>query len=53
VETVLNIQPRVGGGSLGKSPDEIVMERAKELKKNLPALLDKANAQKGLFKQDK
>jgi hypothetical protein len=39
--TILSIQPRIGGGSGGKTPDEIVMERAKELKKGLPALLDK------------
>ena len=29
------------------------MERAKELKKNLPPLLDKAAGKKDLFKQDK
>jgi hypothetical protein len=49
----LSIQPRVGGGAGGKTPDEIVTERAKELKKNLPPLLDKHAGKKDLFKQDK
>ena len=47
------MQPRVGGGSGGKSPDEIVTERAKELKKGLPELLDKHAGKKDLFKPDK
>jgi len=42
IDTILNIQPRVGGAAGGKTPDEIVMERTKLLKKSLPALLDKS-----------
>jgi dynein heavy chain len=53
LETILSIQPRVGGAAGGKTPDEIVMERAKLLKKGLPALLDKQAGKKDLFKQDK
>jgi dynein heavy chain len=41
VSTILSIQPRVSGGAGILTPDEIVMERAKEIKKGLPALLDK------------
>ena len=51
--TILSIQPRIGGAAGGKSPDEIVIERAKELKKGLPDILDKNLGKKDLFKQDK
>ena len=50
VSTILNIQPRIGGGVGVKTPDEIVMERAKELKKGLPPLLDKASGKKEMFR---
>jgi dynein heavy chain len=53
LDTILSIQPRIGGVSGKKTPDEIVLERAKLLKKGLPALLDKAVGKKDLFKQDK
>lgn len=53
IDTILSIQPRIGGGAGGKTPDEIVMERCKLLKKGLPALLDKSAGKKELFKQDK
>lgn len=53
VQTILSIQPRIGGGAGIKTPDEIVMERAKELKKGLPPLLDKSLGKKDLFKTDK
>lgn len=49
----MSIQPRIGGGAGGKTPDEIVMERAKLLKKGLPQLLDKSLGKKELFKTDK
>lgn len=51
--TILSIQPRIGGATGGKTPDEIVIERAKELKKGLPEILDKSMGKKELFKQDK
>jgi len=53
IDTILSIQPRIGGSSGGKTPDEIVMERAKLLKKSLPPLLDKSQGKKEMFKQDK
>ena len=53
VSTILSIQPRVAGTSGGKSPDELVIERAKELKKGLPPLLEKSQGKKDMFKQDK
>ena len=51
--TILSIQPRVGGGSGGKTPDEIVLERCKELKKKIPELLDKSLGKKEMFKENK
>jgi hypothetical protein len=53
IDTILSIQPRIGGGAGGKTPDEIVLERAKLLKKGLPAILEKALGKKDMFKQDK
>ena len=53
IDTILSIQPRIGGGAGGKTPDEIVLERAKLLKKGLPAILEKAHGKKDMFKQDK
>lgn len=53
IDTILSIQPRVGGTAGGKTPDEIVMERAKLLKKGLPPLIDRTQGKKELFKQDK
>ena len=53
IDTILSIQPRIGGSSGGKTPDEIVLERTKFLKKNLPPLIDKSEGKKDMFKQDK
>ena len=53
IDTILSIQPRIGGAAGGKTPDEIVMERAKMLKKGLPALIDQHLGKKDMFKQDK
>ena len=36
-----------------KSPDEIVLERSKELKKGLPGLIDRYQGKKDMFKADK
>ena len=49
----MSIQPRVSTAAGGKTPDEIVMELATELKKNLPEQLDMANGKKELFKPNK
>lgn len=52
VEKVLSIQPRVGGSSGGGlSPDEIVLEKAKQLSEGIPPNLDRAEGLKDLFKQ--
>ena len=53
LDTILSIQPRIAGSAGGKTPDEIVLERAKLLKKGLPDLIDRANGKKEMFKQDK
>lgn len=49
VDTVLSIQPRETGGAGGMSPDEIVLEKSKELLESLPATLEKAEGMKELF----
>lgn len=53
ITTILNIQPRVATSLGSKSPDEIVIEKCKELKKGLPDLLDRSKAKKELFKENK
>ena len=53
IDTILSIQPRIGGSAGGKTPDEIVLERTKLLKKGLPDIIDRANGKKEMFKQDK
>ncbi len=51
VGKVLSIQPRVGGSSGGGlSPDEIVLEKAKQIAEQIPANLDRAEGLKDLFK---
>lgn len=39
---MLSIQPREVGGAGGMTPDEIVLEKSKELLDKLPAVLEKA-----------
>lgn len=51
VETVLSIQPRVGGKGGGPTPDEIVLLRQKEILESLPELIDKSTGKKELFKE--
>lgn len=50
VEKVLSIQPRVSGGTGGLTPDEIVLEKSKQIKEQIPANLDRAEGLKDLFK---
>jgi len=50
VEKVLSIQPRVGGGGGGLTPDEVVLEKSKAIKENIPANLDRSEGLKDLFK---
>jgi hypothetical protein len=45
----LSIQPRLATAAGGLTPDEIVLEKSKELLEKLPGLLDRATASKELF----
>jgi len=49
IETVLSIQPRVASGGGGLTPDEIVLEKAKEFKERLPEELVPSSGLKELF----
>lgn len=49
VATILSIQPREVGGAGGMTPDEIVIEKSKELLENLPSILEKEEGEKSLF----
>jgi len=51
VDTILNIQPRVGGSGGGPTPDEMVLVRQKEILETLPELIDKTTGKKELFKE--
>lgn len=51
VNTVLDIQPRIGGGGGGPTPDEIVLAKQKDLLARLPEILDRATGKKELFKE--
>ena len=50
VEKVLSIQPRVGGGGDGLTPEQIVLERGKAILAEIPEDLDRATGLKDLFK---
>jgi len=49
LERVLNMQPRVGGGEGGKTPDEVVYELAQNIFENLPAVLNPEEAGEATF----
>jgi len=51
VDTVLGIQPRVGGASTGPSPDEIVLARQRDILEALQEPLDRESGKKDLFKE--
>lgn len=51
IDTVLGIQPRVGGKSTGPTPDEIVLARQKDILERLPETLDREDGKKDLFKE--
>ena len=53
VMTVLSIQPRVGGGGGGSTPEQIVLERIKQLQEQLPEQLVEENGKKEIFKLEK
>jgi len=50
VEKILSIQPRVAAGGGGASPEQIVLQRSKEILDKVPADLEKAAGLKELFK---
>jgi len=45
----LSIQPRLATAAGGLTPDEIVLEKSKELLEKLPGILDKSTGSKELF----
>jgi len=50
IETILSIQPRLVSAVGGLSPDEIVLEKSRELLAILPGILDQKEGYKELFK---
>jgi len=50
IETILSIQPRLVSAVGGLSPDEIVLEKSRELLAILPGVLDQKEGCKELFK---
>ena len=52
IETILSIQPRLATAAGGMTPDEIVLEKAKDFLDTLPELLDQKEGLKDLFIQD-
>ena len=50
VDKVLSIQPRVGGGGGGLSPEQMVLARSKEILAQVPDDLEKSRGMKDLFK---
>ena len=53
IDTILSIQPRVATAAGGLTPDEIVLEKIKDLQGRLPAELNKDEGIPVLFKTDK
>ena len=51
VDKILSIQPRIGGGGGGLTPEQIVLERQKAILAEIPGDLEKANGLKELFKK--
>jgi dynein heavy chain, axonemal len=49
IETILSIQPRVSGSAGGMTPDQIVLEKAKNFLEHLPEPLLQEDGQKELF----
>lgn len=49
IATVLSIQPRLATAAGGMTPDEIVLEKAKDFLDQLPELLDQKDGLKELF----
>ena len=52
IQTIMSIQPRLATAAGGMTPDEIVLEKAKDFLDQLPELLDQKEGLKELFIQD-
>lgn len=52
VTTILEVQPRAGGGGSGKSSDDIVKELAESILEKLLFKLDMDDAESSMFKLD-
>jgi dynein heavy chain len=52
LDSLTTIQPRASGGAGGKTPDQIVMDMAKDISERLPALLDPEEAHLMTFQRD-
>lgn len=50
MNTVIDIQPRVGGVAGGLTPDELVKLRAKEILEQIPENLERNEGKKEMFK---
>lgn len=50
VNTVLSIQPRIASSGGGMTPDEVVLERIKQLQEEIPEPLDREDGKKEMFK---
>jgi len=47
---ILSIQPRVAGGGGGQTPEQIVLDRSRQILAEVPADLDRSDGLKDLFK---
>jgi dynein heavy chain len=52
MNTIISVQPRTGGGSGGKSTDEVVAELAQELSNKMPSALTEEGASEVTFAKD-
>jgi len=50
MDTILVIQPRIAGGKVAKTPEEIVLDLAKEIEEKLPKLMNKKKGHKETFR---
>lgn len=52
LSTILEVQPRTGGGNQGRTSDEIVYDLAGSILATLPPVIDKSKANDELFVTD-
>jgi len=51
MDTVISVQPRVGGGGGGKTPQEIVLDMVREFAKVVPESMNKRDAHPDTYRQ--